>query len=66
MFLILSFAPRLPISLQWHSIIEIPRWFANPFEADLADVGISLQEFLKDLLCEEILQAKFKDAKHDI
>ena len=45
---------------------DIPTWVTIPFEVNAADVDISLQETLIKLKSDEILQAKFKDGKHNI
>ncbi|XP_068220211.1 uncharacterized protein [Palaemon carinicauda] len=42
-------------------MMVIPTWVSIPFEVNVADIDISLQEPLIELQSDEIMRAKFKD-----
>ncbi|XP_068217841.1 zinc finger BED domain-containing protein 5-like [Palaemon carinicauda] len=44
----------------------IPTWVSIPFEVNVADIDISLQEPLIELQSDEIMRAKFKDGKCNV
>ncbi|KAK2715087.1 hypothetical protein QYM36_009914 [Artemia franciscana] len=43
--------------------MDIPIWVLIPFEANVAEIDISLQEPLNEMQSDEIMHAKFKDEK---
>ncbi|XP_068234218.1 SCAN domain-containing protein 3-like [Palaemon carinicauda] len=47
-------------------MMVIPTWVSIPFEVNVADIDISLQEPLIELQSEEIIRAKFKDGKYNV
>ena len=47
-------------------MMDIPTWVSIPFEANVADIDISLQESLIELQNDEIMRAKFKDGKYNV
>jgi len=47
-------------------MMDIPTWVTIPFEVNVADIDISLQEPLIELQSDEIMRAKFKDGKYNI
>ena len=46
--------------------IDIPVWVTIPFEVNVAEIDISLQEPLIELQSNKIIRAKFKDGKYNI
>ena len=46
--------------------MTIPVWVLIPFEVDVADVVIGLQEELVELQCDEVARSLFKKGKHNI
>ena len=46
--------------------MNIPVWMLIPFEVNVADVVIELQEELFELQCDEIAQSLFKKGKHNV
>ncbi|XP_076324388.1 SCAN domain-containing protein 3-like [Tachypleus tridentatus] len=47
-------------------MMVIPTWVSIPFEVNVADIDISLQEPLIELQGDEIMRAKFKDGKYNV
>ncbi|XP_076322057.1 SCAN domain-containing protein 3-like [Tachypleus tridentatus] len=47
-------------------MMVIPTWVSIPFEINVADIDISLQEPLIELQSGEIMRAKFKDGKYNV
>ncbi|XP_076324253.1 uncharacterized protein LOC143232565 [Tachypleus tridentatus] len=47
-------------------MMVIPTWVSIPFEVNVADIDISLQEPLIELQSDEIMRAKFKDGKYNV
>ncbi|XP_068208491.1 protein FAM200A-like [Palaemon carinicauda] len=47
-------------------MMVIPTWVSIPFEVNVADKDISLQEPLIELQSDEIVRAKFKDGKYKV
>ncbi|XP_076324411.1 zinc finger BED domain-containing protein 5-like [Tachypleus tridentatus] len=47
-------------------MMVIPTWVSIPFEVNVADIDISLQEPLIKLQSDEIMRAKFKDGKYNV
>ncbi|XP_068220903.1 SCAN domain-containing protein 3-like [Palaemon carinicauda] len=47
-------------------MMVIQTWVSIPFEVNVADIDISLQEPLIDLQSDEIMRAKFKDGKCNV
>ena len=41
--------------------MDIPIWVSIPFEVDVAETDIPLQELLNKIQIDEIMYAKFKD-----
>ena len=41
--------------------MDIPIWVSIPFEVNVAEIDISLQELLNEIQSDEIMHAKFKD-----
>ncbi|XP_068225710.1 general transcription factor II-I repeat domain-containing protein 2-like, partial [Palaemon carinicauda] len=46
-------------------VMVIPTWVSIPFEVNVADIDISLQEPLIELQSDEIMRAKFNDGKYN-
>ncbi|XP_029643877.1 uncharacterized protein LOC115218268 [Octopus sinensis] len=46
--------------------LNVLRWVTLPFEDNVANVDICLQENLIELQNDEIVQARFKDGKHNL
>mgnify|MGYP007131729378 CR=1 FL=1 len=46
--------------------MDIPIWVSIPFEVNVAEIEISLQEPLNEIQSDEIMRAKFKDEKYNI
>ena len=46
--------------------MDMPIWVSIPFEANVAEIDIFLQEPLIELQSDEIMRAKFKDGKYNI
>ncbi|KAK2712003.1 hypothetical protein QYM36_010884 [Artemia franciscana] len=46
--------------------MDIPIWVSIPFEVNVAEMELSLQEPLIELQSDEIMRAKFKDGKYNI
>ncbi|XP_065565822.1 SCAN domain-containing protein 3-like [Artemia franciscana] len=46
--------------------MDIPIWVSIPFEVNVAEINISLQESHIELQSDEIMRAKFKDRKYNI
>ena len=46
--------------------MDIPIWVSIPFEVNVAEIELSLQEPLIELQSDEIMRAKFKDGKYNI
>ncbi|XP_076322021.1 zinc finger BED domain-containing protein 5-like [Tachypleus tridentatus] len=47
-------------------MMVIPTWVSIPFEVNVTDIDISLQEPLIELQSDEIMRAKFKDGKYNV
>ncbi|XP_068220908.1 protein FAM200A-like [Palaemon carinicauda] len=47
-------------------MMVIQTWVSIPFEVNVADIDISLQERLIELQSDEIMRAKFKDGKCNV
>ncbi|XP_068229569.1 SCAN domain-containing protein 3-like [Palaemon carinicauda] len=47
-------------------MMVIPTWVSVPFEVNVANIDISLQEPLIELQNDEIMSAKFKDGKYNV
>ncbi|XP_076358993.1 SCAN domain-containing protein 3-like [Tachypleus tridentatus] len=47
-------------------MMVIPTWVSIPFEVNVADIDISLQEPLIELQSDEIMRAQFKDGKYNV
>ncbi|XP_068225571.1 SCAN domain-containing protein 3-like [Palaemon carinicauda] len=47
-------------------IMVIPTWVSIPFEVNVADIDISLQEPITELQSDEIIHAKLKGGKYNI
>ncbi|KAK2721261.1 hypothetical protein QYM36_003515 [Artemia franciscana] len=46
--------------------MDIPIWVSIPFEVNVAEIELSLQESLIELQIDEIMRAKFKEGKYNI
>ncbi|KAK2706072.1 hypothetical protein QYM36_016182 [Artemia franciscana] len=46
--------------------MDIPIWVSIPFEVNVTEIDISLQEPLNKIQSDEIMHAKFKDEKYNI
>ncbi|XP_076324343.1 SCAN domain-containing protein 3-like [Tachypleus tridentatus] len=47
-------------------MMVIPTWVSIPFEVNVAEIDISLQEPLIELQSDEIMRAKYKDGKYNV
>ncbi|KAK2708894.1 zinc finger BED domain-containing protein 5-like [Artemia franciscana] len=46
--------------------MDIPSWVSIPFEVNVAEIELSLQEPLSELQSDKIMRAEFKDGKYNI
>ena len=46
--------------------MDIPTWVSIPFEVNVSEIDISLQEPLIELQSDEIMRAKYQDGKYNI